>query len=118
MSIFSSVSLFPSCNYPSQQMLHRLSLFQLTKVVCVDEDLTGKYVVVCYDGLLFPGIILDVDQEYLEVKVQLLLIISIIIIVYNMKCLYEVLMYFKSEQILFPLLSIMKKKIFFFQLLM
>ena len=53
-------------------MLYRPFLFQLTKVACVDEDLIGKYVVVCYDGLPFPGIILDVDEEDLEVKVQLL----------------------------------------------
>ena len=52
-------------------MLYRLSLFQLTKVTCVDEDLIGKYVVVSYSGIPFPGIIPDVDKEDLEVKVQL-----------------------------------------------
>lgn len=35
----------------------------------VDPDMIGQWCVVEYDGLPFPGVILDVDQEEIEVKV-------------------------------------------------
>ena len=35
-----------------------------------EENLIGRYVVVQYDGLLVPGVILDVDEDDIEVKVK------------------------------------------------
>ena len=43
----------------------------LVPVDCVDESLIGKYCVVVYDNMPYPGIIMDVDDdEELEVKVM------------------------------------------------
>ncbi|XP_060591766.1 uncharacterized protein LOC132746584 [Ruditapes philippinarum] len=42
----------------------------LTKVIVVDEDLIGLWAVVEYDGLPYPGEILDVDENDVEVKVM------------------------------------------------
>lgn len=38
-------------------------------MTCVEGSLIGKYAVVKYDGRPFPGVILDVDEDDLEVKV-------------------------------------------------
>ena len=42
---------------------------KLDKVTVVEENLIGRFVVVQYDGLPFPGVILDVDEDEIEVKV-------------------------------------------------
>ncbi|XP_052772638.1 uncharacterized protein LOC128211672 [Mya arenaria] len=42
----------------------------LKPVVTVDQHLIGQYIVVEYDGLPYPGEVLDVDEEDLEVKVM------------------------------------------------
>ena len=36
---------------------------------CLDENLVGKWVVVLYDALPYPGVIQDVDADEIEVKV-------------------------------------------------
>jgi hypothetical protein len=41
-------------------------------VIVVDEDLIGLWAVVEYDGLPYPGEILDVDENDVEVKVYYL----------------------------------------------
>lgn len=41
-------------------------------MVCVEESLVGNYVVVEYDGIPYPGIILGVDENELDVKVSLI----------------------------------------------
>ena len=35
----------------------------------ISEALIGQYVVVKYDGLPYPGVVMDVDETDLEVKV-------------------------------------------------
>ncbi|WAR12549.1 hypothetical protein MAR_026729 [Mya arenaria] len=42
----------------------------LKPVLTVDQHLIGQYIVVEYDGLPYPGEVLDVDEEDLEVKVM------------------------------------------------
>lgn len=35
----------------------------------MEESLIGRYLVILYDGLPYPGVILDVDEDDVEVKV-------------------------------------------------
>jgi hypothetical protein len=42
----------------------------LHKVLDVEESLIGQYCVVEYESLPYPGLILDVDDDDLEVKVM------------------------------------------------
>jgi transcription antitermination factor NusG len=54
----------------SELIEKNVDVVQLNKVSVVEENLIGRYVVVQYDGLPFPGVILDVDEDEIEVKVQ------------------------------------------------
>ena len=40
-------------------------------MITLDEDLIGQYIVVEYDGLPYPGEVMDVDEDDLEVKVHI-----------------------------------------------
>ncbi|XP_060568684.1 uncharacterized protein LOC132727272 [Ruditapes philippinarum] len=52
----------------SELIEKNVDVVQLNKVSVVEENLIGRYVVVQYDGLPFPGVILDVDEDEIEVK--------------------------------------------------
>jgi len=44
----------------------------LETVTTVEESLIGRYLVILYDGLPYPGVVLDVDEDDVEVKVFIL----------------------------------------------
>jgi len=41
----------------------------LETVTTVEESLIGRYLVILYDGQPYPGVVLDVDEDDVEVKV-------------------------------------------------
>ncbi|KAL4230325.1 hypothetical protein ACF0H5_010708 [Mactra antiquata] len=57
------------CGNPDQQEKF-LQQTTLRPPLDVDETLIGKHVVVLYDGLPYPGVVKDVDENDIEVKVM------------------------------------------------